>query len=324
MALIVNLSFFIFFALILIASGGFLIKSLLKISSFLRLTEFVVAFVIMAISTSIPELFVGINSAIIGKPSIALGTVIGSNIADLTLVIGVVILLSKGIKIKSKFIRRDSIWMFAFALLPILLMLIGSSISRIDGVILLTAFFAFVFFMIRQKREFEAKVENNVKRWEIFGNFFIFIISLLALFFSSDQLVKYGSNLAIDLMMPPIFVGLFFIALGTSLPELVFESRAALAKHPQLALGDMIGSVVANSSLVLGVTALIMPITADIYLFLTSAAFMLVICFLFSAFVYGSKISWMHGIALIFFYVLFLVIELSLKGFIPRQTILFG
>ena len=321
MALLTNLALFILFALAIVISGGLLVKSLLKISSFLRLTEFVVAFIIMALSTSLPELFVGITSALADKSAISLGTVIGSNIADLTLVIGIAIILAKKIRIKSKFIKRDTWWMLLFALLPMVLMFLGNSMSRIDGLILIGVFGIFSYITVKQKREFEAKMENNTGRLEILGYFFLFVFSLGLLFFSSSQVVKYGSLLAIDLTLPTIFIGLFFIALGTSLPELVFGSKAALAKHPELALGDVIGAVVVNSTLVLGVTAVISPITADIFLFLISAVFMMVICFLFVVFVQSSRIGWLHGLALVLIYIMFLIMELGLKGIIPTQFI---
>jgi len=105
---LVELSLLLFWCVVLAVSGSFLVKSLTKISKFLRLEEFSVGFIIMAIATSVPEIFVGISSAIAKNPSISLGNIIGSNIVDLTLVGGIIILLSSGrkIKIKSKEIRN--------------------------------------------------------------------------------------------------------------------------------------------------------------------------------------------------------------------------
>src|SRR3989338_916917 len=96
--LLMSLILFLISCLVLVVSGGFLVKLIVKIASYLRLSEFVVAFIIMAFSTSIPELFVGISYAINGNPALSLGNVIGSNIADLTLVIGIAALLGNGIK----------------------------------------------------------------------------------------------------------------------------------------------------------------------------------------------------------------------------------
>jgi len=291
-----------------------LVRTLSKIASFLRVSEFLVGFVIMAFSTSIPELFVGITSALAKNPALALGTIIGANIADLTIIIGIAIVLAKGIDIKSKFMKRDSLYMVFIAALPMVLMFIGNRLSRIDGAILLAVFIVYVYFLIKERTKFRKAVENNIKRKEVVLAVFLFCISLVALFFSAGFVVKYAGLLAIDLALPSILIGLFIIAIGTTLPELVFETRAVLTKHPEMALGDIIGSVVANSTLVLGVTALIYPITADFLLFLSSAVFMIIIAFLFATFVEsGKKLYWKEGVSLIMLYVFFIMIEFYIK-----------
>ena len=98
----------------------------------------------MAFSTSIPELFVGINSAISRNPVLSLGNVIGSNIADLTIIIGIAALLGKGIKVKNPFIKKDSLLMFLIALVPILLIIFDQNLSRIDGFILISIFIGYM------------------------------------------------------------------------------------------------------------------------------------------------------------------------------------
>jgi len=300
----------------LMIAGGLLVKSLTKLSQFLRLSEFVVSFVIMAFSTSIPELFVGITSALIGMPAIALGTVIGSNIADLTLVTGITALLGKGIKAKSSLIKKDAYWMLGIAILAVVLMYLGKELSRIDGIILLAVFLLYMYQMVRNRQNYGLKLKDHVKPWQGIGYFILFALLVPALYFIAKYVVSSGTNLATELMLPPLFVGLFFIAFGTSLPELAFETRAILLKKPSLALGDIIGSVVINTTIVLGVTALISPITGSLFLFLTSSFFMIVICAMFAVFLESySKITWKEGTILLMMYVLFLIVELTLKGY---------
>jgi len=312
--LLTNLTLFLLFCVILVISGSLLVRTLSKIASFLRVSEFLVGFVIMAFSTSIPELFVGITSALAKNPALALGTVIGSNIVDLTLIIGIVIVLAKGIDIKSKFMKRDSLYMFFIAALPMALMFIGNKLSRIDGAILLTVFIVYVYFLIKERTKFRKETEDNVGRKDIVIAVFLFVISLFALFFSAGFIVKYAELISIDLALPSILIGLLIIAIGTSLPELVFGTRAVLTKHADMALGDIMGAVVANSTLVLGVTALIYPITADFLLFLSSAVFMIIIAFLFSTFVEsGKRLYWKEGVSLIMLYVFFIMIEFYIK-----------
>ncbi len=313
----INLGLFLLACAVLVISGTLLIKSLDVIARFLRISAFLASFLFISTSTSLPELFVGISSALSKNTAIALGTVIGSNIADLTLVAGVAILLGKGLKIDSPKTKTDSLFMFFFALIPLVLMYLGKGISRLDGGILLAIFILNEWRMIRSRKRFTKHLKNKLKRGYVVISVLFFIGSIVLLYVSSNFVVKYATLLSIDLLLPPILIGLFLIALGTSLPELVFEASAMMKGKGDYVLGDLIGSVISNSTLVLGVTALIYPITANFILFLTSAVFMLVITFLFATFVASSnKLSWRMGLTLLFFYIFFLIIELQLKGMI--------
>jgi len=313
--LIPNLILFLIACLVLVTSGTLLVKSLTKLATYLRVSEFIIGFMILAFATSIPELFVGINAAIAKNTSLALGMVIGSNIANLTIIMGIAILLKRGISIKSKKTKADSLYMFAIAILPFTLMLIGNSISRIDGIILICAFFVYARKLYKERKIFTKELKNHQKRSAPIFNTLLFIASLVLLFLASKYVIHYAELLSIDLALPPIIMGLFLIALGTSLPELVAGARAVMMGHTEMALGNIIGSVIVNSTLVLGVTALIFPITAELLLFFTSGIFMLLITFLFATFVEsGNRLYIKEGIALIFFYVFFIIIEFYVKG----------
>lgn len=316
MTLTTNLLLFMGAAIILAASAYALTRSLSRIAAFLHMSEFVAAFVIIAFSTSIPELFVGITSALEGNPALSLGTVIGSNIADLTLVLGIAVVLARGIAVKKRSIQKDSVWMLFIAALPMVLMVAGRQLSRIDGAILMAVFIAYVVKQLKQRKHFHATLENRVNRWAVIGYVLLFVASLAVLFFSADFVVKYGSALAVDLLLPSILIGIFLIALATSLPELAFETASVKTGHPEFALGDSIGSVVANSTIVLGITALIAPITANFFLFLTSALFMIIICLIFVTFIYsGNRLDWKEGVSMIALYVFFVIIELTIRGY---------
>ena len=146
------------------------------------------------------------------------------------------------------------------------------------------------------------------------NNIVLFIFSIAILFVSANFLVKYAHLLAIDIGMPDILIGLFLVALGTSLPELAFETRAALAKKGEMSLGDAMGSVICNSTLVLGVTALITPITDSFVIFLTSSLYMLFIILIFSYFIKSKNgLSWKKALVLILLYILFVLFEFFIK-----------
>ncbi|MEM3126952.1 MAG: hypothetical protein QW331_02700, partial [Candidatus Woesearchaeota archaeon] len=255
-----DFSLFLFWSIMLAVAGYFLVRSLVKIAAFLRVTEFVVGFIIMAVSTSLPELFVGINAALANNSALSLGNVIGSNIADVTLVAGIMILVAKKVKVKNIYIKRDAIAMILIAILPFILMVFGNELSRVDGTILMGTFFTYGYYILRERKKFHDGSDNGVSKQQIVFFSLLFMFCVWLLFRSSEQVVFYATQLSISLVLPPIFIGLFLVALGTSLPELVFEVTAAKTGYADAALGDIIGSVVANSALVLGVTAIISPI----------------------------------------------------------------
>src|SRR3989344_3102871 len=206
-----NILFFAISLIGLFISSLWLLKSLRIITKFLKLSEFVTGFILLGIGTSLPELFVGITSAIKKTPAISLGNIIGANILDLTLVIGIPILVSRGLKSSHKQITRDSFLM--------ILMIIGKEISRIDGIILIVAFSFYLFKLYKQQKEFKKKVKSILNRKEVALNFIIFFISLLILFKSSDFAIQYAKLLAIDFLLPPIIIGIFLLSFGTTLPD---------------------------------------------------------------------------------------------------------
>jgi len=303
---------FLISCIFLVLSGGWLVKLLVKIAAHLRLGKFVVGFILMAFATSIPELFVGINSALAENPSLSLGNVIGSNIVTLSLVMGIATLLGRGIKVKSTNIKTDCTMMLIISSIPVCLMLFDQDLSRFDGLILVSIFLFYIIHLIKERRRKTPFEKYERKHFII--NIFLFILGVGVLFLSAHFVVEYGTKLAIELHLPEIMIGLFFIAIGTSLPELVFEIRAVLARKADLALGDAMGSVVCNSTLVLGVTALICPITGRFDIFLTSAMFMVFVAFLFTMLIRRkSCLTVRDAIILIFLYILFIFFEFSFQ-----------
>ena len=314
--LALNLLYFVLSCIVMVFAGTFLIKNLTKIARFLLITEFAAAFIIMAVATSLPELFIGITSALAKNPALSFGNVMGANILNLTLITGIIILVARKIEIKSKKIRRDAFFTSLIILLPIILFLIGNKLSRYDGAILLAVFFMYSYRLIKQRKKFKKKLEDRVKRKEIVLTTFLFILFLFVLFFSAKFVVHYASLLVFDLKLPAIMIGLFLVSFGTTLPELIFGVRAAQLKHADMSLGDQLGTMIANSTLVLGVAALIYPIEVAFAPFMISAIFLFVTGFLFVTFVEsGRKLDTREGISLILLYIFFVIIEFYVRGF---------
>ncbi|MBR9704150.1 sodium:calcium antiporter [Candidatus Pacearchaeota archaeon] len=313
--LVQNIIFFILSSLALIVSGVYLVKSLSKISRFLGISEFSTAFIIMAFATSIPELFVGVSSALSNNSALSLGNIIGANILNLTLVAGIIIILGKEIKFKTKSIGKDTYLMLIAITLVIVLFVIGKSLSKIDGLILL-GFFAFhVYNVFKKRKKYSKKLESDRHKKNRFLWLLIFMMSLVVLFVSSQYVVRYASNIAVELNFPEIIVGLFLLSIATTLPELVFGVTAANTKHKEMAIGNTIGTTIVNSTFILGIVAVINPIKADFMPFLISGAFMFIAAFLLVTFIKsGRKLERFEGISLILLYVLFIIFEIFIKN----------
>lgn len=323
--LIVNLALFVLACVFLVKSSGVLVKHLTRISSYFGLNEFAIGFIIMAISTSIPELFVGITSALEGNTAIALGNVIGSNIANLTIVIGIVVLFTRSMRIRSKIIRRDLVYMLVILIIPVLFMLwpptwlnaaqngADATIGRFEGFLLIGIFCWYIYLTLKQEKSFHREIHRATKHEARIGGIFT-LAALSVLFVSAHYVVQYGLRISEQLSVPPILIGIFLLGLGTSLPELSFEIKAAAMHHEEMALGDLIGSVIVNSTLVLGVTAIISPITANFFLFFTSAMWMIVIAFIFLTFAESDGgLNWKEAISLVMLYILFVIVEIYIK-----------
>jgi cation:H+ antiporter len=311
--LLQNLLFFVLGAIGLIISATLIVGSLTKISRFLRLSEFTAAFIIMAIASSSPELFVGLSSALSKVPTLSLGNVLGASIMDLTLITGIFILLGKGIRINRK--RTDSeIYYTLFSVfLVIILFLIGNSLSRADGIILLALFIFNLYRVIIKGKNFPEKLkkENIKKIWPVVPTF---VIAFIILVLSARFAVIYGSALAVDLELPQIFIGIFLFSFVTVLPEFIFGIKACKMKHKGMAIGDITGGIFTNFTLVLGLVAIISPIKADFLNFMIPAVFLFASILIFLKFLKSeNKLKIEEGIGLIILYILFIVIEFFIK-----------
>jgi cation:H+ antiporter len=308
-----NIIFFVLFLGLMLVSGSWLVRSGIIISKFLHVPEFTLGFIIMAVATSLPELFVGISAALNSTPSLLLGTVIGSNIANLGLVAGIGILLARTVRIETKDARIDSIVMVIISSIPLVLMVVGMELSRIDGLVLILTFISYYIYVFKRRKEYSKEFDGSVSRKMAVFQSITFMVSLLLLFLSAKWTVEYASLIAIDFSLPPMLIGLFLIALGTSLPELVLSARAMILHHSELSIGTIIGSNITNVSLVLGITALISPIQASPSVFLSSAIYMIVVSIVFTALIESRRIGWIGGVSLLMMYIFFMFLEFSVN-----------
>jgi len=309
---------FVIACYVLVKAGVVLVKVLTMLSRYFRLTEYVFAFILMTLATTMPELFVGIASGIKGLSIISLGNIIGSNLINLTFILGVVVVVAKGLKIESKIAKRDAWIIFFIALLPLLL-LFDKQISRPEGVLLLIVFGWYIYHILRSKDAFRKRMDSMKRDAEAFKkllkNILYFVIAAGVLLLGAWGVVESAKLIAKELYVPLTLIGIVLVALGTSLPELVFGVRAVIAKREGLSLGNLIGSVVVNSTFILGLVAIINPIKIESFsIIYIGGAFMIIAILIANLFIATKeKISWKEGVFLIVFYLAFLVAEFLLK-----------
>lgn len=308
-----NLVIFVISAVFLTRSAMFLVEALTKIGRYYKLREFATSFILMAFATSLPELSVSIMSAANHSPELAIGTVIGSNIASLTLVIGIAAIAAGKIMVKSAIKKKDIVYMSGIVLILILLMMDGT-LSRPDAGILFMIYAYYIYNLFSHKKRPESKV-IEVTRKEFSESLGIFVTSIIALILSAKILVWSVLGIGEMLSIPVTLIGIVVVALGTSLPDLSFELMAVREKHQDMVLGDIIGSVVTNSALVLGVVGMINPgNNLDLRSINTGLIFLALVTFGFLFFVKNDgKISTKEALVLVITYLTFVSLEYLVK-----------
>ena len=307
---------FIVSCVVLSYSGTWIVKSLVKIARFLKWKSFVVSSVLMGLSTSLPETFIGITSALHNEPELILGVVIGSNIIALTIVIGIGVMLTGGLTLKKKIVQKSTFSAILYSLLPFLLIRDGN-ISRTEGIILLVAFVFYFSQLMSHEKKFTKIFNRQEIDWVSFklflSNLLIFCAGLFLLLLSSKGIVSSTLKIAESFNVPTAIIGIFLIALGTSLPEITFGIKSMSLKQENMIIGNAMGSIVTNSTLVLGIASLISPIIiSDFTPYVNGIAFILITCLFFLIFARTDyRITKKEAVLLMVIYFIFIFLEIS-------------
>lgn len=302
---------------VLIRSGSLLVKSLFQMSRFLGVGEFALAFILMAFTTSLPEFFIGITSALADKPMLSLGNVLGANIINISLALGFVTVISGGFALKSEMAKKDIRLIWLISILPIVLAA-DLTLSRLDGVILLVVFILYARHLLKRRMKLNAGLNgaDAAAGKLFFKNIFLFILGAVILLISSWFVVFSASQIASVLELPLFLVGMFLVAFGTTLPETVFGARSIRAEHEEMALGNVLGSVAFNSTWILGLVALIDPIRINsLESFIYAAGFLILFFFYLVVLIRTrERLTIADGLLLMFFYVIFVIGEIIIKS----------
>ena len=250
---------------LLLISGDFLVRGAIQLSNRLGISPLMVSLTIVAFGTSAPELIVAIKATLSGSPGLALGNVVGSNIANILLVLGLPTLIM-GLKNNIADAKRSFGFMIIASVLFIVFGMSGS-FSWIYGVVLLSllAFFLFDTFRQNSKKTLNSEIlESQQKISHSWWTITLFLIlGVIGLPLGADLLVTNASALAKDYGVRDAIVGLTLVAIGTSLPELATTFIAFVRKKAEVVLGNLIGSNIFNLLAIIGITSLISPVPVD-------------------------------------------------------------
>ncbi|MBI6120074.1 calcium/sodium antiporter [Salegentibacter maritimus] len=271
---------FILVGLVLLVVGGeFLVRASVALSFKLNVSRMVIGLTVVSFATSAPELLVSLQAALSGFSDISLGNVIGSNIANLGLVLGITAIISS-IAVDREFFRFNWPAMMLFSIVLYYFLSSGENISRLEGLILFLGLVVFLFLLIkRSRRKTEIAVEgidDSLKQTSNFKMIIWLLIGGVALWGGSELLVDGAVDLATMLGVSERVISVTMIAIGTSVPELAASVIAALKKEKALSLGNLIGSNIFNIASVLGITAMIQPIYIQSDQILTSDIFWMI------------------------------------------------
>lgn len=244
----------------LILGGNWLLKSAVAVSVRLQIPKIVVGMTIVSFATSAPELIVSLNAALKGSSDLALSNVVGSNIANIGLILGITLLFGT-MQIKEAFYKTD--WpMLMFSSVALYLCLQNDNyINRTESVIFIVCITAFLVYLIKYQTKAIEDDNDEIQEIEsVFKIILFFIIGGFSLWLGSELLVTNSIKLATKLGVSERIIGLTVVSIGTSIPELAASIIAVIKKEKAISLGNIIGSNIFNIFVVLGLTSLIHPI----------------------------------------------------------------
>lgn len=290
----------------LIFGGDLLVRSAVSFAEKFGVSSFLIGVTVVSFGTSVPELMVSIQAAMDQAADIAIGNVLGSNIANIALVLGVSVVI-RPLSITTNTYKL-SWWVMLISSLLFILFLLDNVITKMEGLLLIAGLFCFIFFSIKRNIPNE---ESIISKINIQTGILFFVLGSIGLYFGSELFVESAISIASFFNVPKFVIGITVVALGTSLPELVTSIVALMKGQNNISLGNLIGSNIFNVFAVLGITSLIQELgTSSILLFLDFGVMLAVILvFGYQLFV-RKKISRTAGFILLsgyFSYILFSV-----------------
>ena len=295
---------------LLVVGGDFLVRASVALSLRLNISKMVIGLTVVSFATSLPELLVSLNAALNGSPSIAINNVVGSNIANIGLVLGITALIGT-IYVDKTFYKFNWPVLMLFSMLFYYFLSNDNQLSTLEGAVLFIGLIVFVISILRKSSD--AEPDDSIDQLTVVSNFKIGVWLLIggaALYFGSDWLVKGAIVIAQEIGVSEAVISVSIIAVGTSVPELAASVMAVVRNEKAISLGNLIGSNIFNIGSVLGLTAMIKPIivedplivSRDLIWMLVFAAVLLPLAFILKR----HELKKTEGFILVFIYGIFI------------------
>lgn len=299
--------------LLLVLGGEFIVRASIAISLKFNIPKVVIGMTVVAFATSLPELLVSLKAAVNGSPSIAINNVIGSNIANIGLVLGLTAIIGN-IPVQKSFYRLDWPIMILFSLVLYWFLYNDNLLSSFEGLVLCTSLFLFLYFVIRYSSKeliSDDTIDESLNNTSGFKILIWIVFASFSLYYGAEWLVFSAIDLASSIGVSEAVISVTVIAIGTSIPELA-TSVIAIAKNEKgISIGNLIGSNIFNIGSVLGLTSIIKPILiTDSSILDRDILWMLIFAFLIliiSLLPVKNNISKIKGFLLIFLYSIFIL-----------------
>ncbi|MCL5246910.1 calcium/sodium antiporter [Cellulophaga sp. 20_2_10] len=305
-----NIVYIVIGLVFLIMGGNWLLKSSVALSLRLQIPKIVVGMTVVSFATSAPELIVSIKAALDGSPDLALGNVVGSNIANLGLVLGVIVMLGS-IDVRKSFYTTDWPILIVASLIFFGFIYFDGVIEFYEGLIMVALLIVYIVYLIKfQKTAVEDESPEDDEPLPVSKMILFLVLGGLGLWGGSELLVNGATGLARFYNVSERVIGVTVVSIGTSIPELAASVIAVIKKEKAISLGNLIGSNIFNIFAVLGITAMITPLkVVDQTLLSNDILWMLGFAFIILPLVFipkGLRLGWRDGIILLAGYAAFI------------------
>jgi cation:H+ antiporter len=301
-------------AIIIIASLVIMVKSadmlLYGVTRYFRrigMSDYLTGLVVIAAVASFPELISAITGATLGDHGVVFGAILGSNVGGLTLILGIMAMVGKKINIQSKLFNKVRPLVFVITVLPLALVMIDGTISRIDGAVLFITYIVYLVWV--WKKESQGGELHKVKFDIIWKDGLIFLLAFAALLLSARWLIFGVIEMSKRLNISTFIVSVVILGIGAQIPDLIVIIRSAAQGHKDVGMGNLLGGTITKQLMFIGLIAMAVPLTIPLQVIWISAVAMIATTALVLYYMGKGEITWKHGIFLFILYMVYLIAE---------------